>query len=99
MVILVVLIAKNVVPPENQPEFLRIAKLMTAETRKEPGCIFYDCVADTADAQTFYFIEKYTNEQAVAAHRAATYFQTNVPKLQTLRKAAELHTCSTLSFE
>lgn len=96
---MIVLIAKNILQEGNQEEFIRIAEKMVEETRKEPGCIFYDLARDEADDSVFYFIEKYQDEAALEAHRAGAHFQRYVPMLGALRtKPSELSKCVTIDF-
>jgi quinol monooxygenase YgiN len=40
----------------------------------EPGCLYFDVVQDLADDHHFVFYELYSDEDAVAAHRAAPHF-------------------------
>lgn len=40
----------------------------------EPGCLYFDVNQDTADEHHFVFYELYTDEEAIAAHRAAPHF-------------------------
>lgn len=92
---MILLIAKNTVQEGKQEEFVQLAKEMIVKTRQEPGCIYYDLVADQSDAQVYFFIEKYKDEDAVEAHRSTEYFQTIVPKLGELRvKPSEVSTCT-----
>ena len=96
---MIVLIAKSTVQEGKQEEFVRIAKKMVEETRKEEGCISYDLVKDETDDVVFCFIEKYKDEAALEAHRASAYFQTYVPMLGALRtKPSELSKCVTIDF-
>lgn len=96
---MIVLIAKNTLQEGKQEEFVRIAKKMVEETRKEEGCISYDLVKDETDDVVFCFIEKYKDEAALEAHRASAYFQTYVPMLGALRtKPSELSKCVTIDF-
>ncbi len=96
---MIVLIAKNVVAEKNEVEFLQLGKKMLEETRKEPGCIFYDLVRDTNEAGVFYFVEKYVDQAAVDAHTSSEYFKTYVPQLKELRQDSYLSRCETVSFE
>lgn len=96
---MIVLIAKSTVQEGKQEEFVRIAKKMVEETRKEEGCISYDLVKDETDDVVFCFIEKYRDEAALEAHRASAYFQTYVLMLGALRtKPSELSKCVTIDF-
>ncbi|MFT4261888.1 MAG: putative quinol monooxygenase [Nocardioides sp.] len=47
-----------------------------ASFEDEPGCLCFDVVCDQADDHHFFFYELYTDQDAVAAHRAAPHFAT-----------------------
>ncbi|MCQ4935168.1 MULTISPECIES: putative quinol monooxygenase [Anaerotignum] len=96
---MIVLIAKSVVTEKNQAAFLQLAQKMVEETRKEQGCIFYDLVRDTNEADVFYFVEKYVDQAAVDAHTSSQYFKTYVPQMQPLREDSHLSRCELVSFE
>lgn len=40
----------------------------------EPGCLGFEVTQDLADPHHFVFYERYVDEDAVAAHRAAQHF-------------------------
>lgn len=96
---MIVLIAKNIVREEHKEAFLGVAKVLVEETRKEMGCVYYDFVADETEKDTYYFVEKYKNQEAVAAHRASAHFCTYVPQMQELRADSTLITGQVMEFE
>ncbi len=96
---MIALIAKNTLKDGKQAEFIKIARIMAEESRKESGCISYDFVKDETDDLVFYFIEKYRDEAALEAHRASGHFCTYVPMLGALRtKPSELTKCVTVDL-
>ena len=96
---MIVLIAKNVVAEKNEAEFLQLAEKMVEETRKEPGCIYYDFVRDTNEKGVYYFVEKYVDQAAVEAHNNSEYFLTYIPRMRELRDDTHLTRGEVLSFE
>ena len=46
-----------------------------AETFAERGNVFYDLYEDVADSRAFCFIERWADEEAVAAHNASPHFR------------------------
>jgi autoinducer 2-degrading protein len=40
----------------------------------EPDCLYFDVCQDTSDPYHFIFHEAYTDENGIAAHRAAPHF-------------------------
>ncbi|KXL52727.1 putative monooxygenase YcnE [Anaerotignum neopropionicum] len=96
---MIVLIAKSVVPQKNKEAFLQVAEKLVSETRKEAGCIFYDFVKDSNEENVYYFVEKYTDQEAVEAHKNSEHFVTYAPKMRALREDAQLIQCDVLTFE
>ena len=96
---MIVLIAKSTLLEGKQQEFIEVAEKLVKATREEVGCIYYDLVHDTTDANVFYFVEKYQDEAAVEAHKNSEHFQTYVPMLNAFRvKPSEVTKCVTVDF-
>lgn len=57
---------------------------MTGPSRREPGNLRYDLWQDQADPGRFVLDELYESDAAVAAHRAAPYFQAYLSKIHDL---------------
>ena len=45
---------------------------IVAPTREEPGCVNYDLHQSIADPTEFVFYERWTSDEALAAHSAST---------------------------
>lgn len=96
---MIVLLAKNRVLKGKEQEFLSVAEKLVKATREENGCLSYALVQDAADAQVFYFVEKYQDDAALEFHRASAHFQTYVPMLSAYREApSEVTKCVTIDF-
>lgn len=54
---------------------LQLFNELVAQTRQEAGNLFYTVHQSTTDANTFMLYESYTDEAAVAAHRASAHFR------------------------
>jgi quinol monooxygenase YgiN len=64
------------VKPGMEKEFEAVAKELVAKVNaNEPGCKLYALHRDEA-ANTYVFMERYVDQAAVEAHRAADYFKT-----------------------
>ena len=50
-------------------------RVLTAETRKEPGCVSYAPHPLQEDPDTVLIYEQYRNEEALAAHRESPHFK------------------------
>jgi quinol monooxygenase YgiN len=57
---------------------------MVVASRAEPGNLQYDLWCDHADAGRFVLMELYTDETAVAAHRASPHFKNYLSKINDL---------------
>ena len=59
----------------SEQDFVSVAKeLVAAVHAHEPGCILY-ALHKTDDPQTYVMMERYTDDTAVAAHRASDHFK------------------------
>jgi quinol monooxygenase YgiN len=45
---------------------------VVAPTLQEPGCLAYDLYQSTTDATEFMFLERWTSDEALAAHASST---------------------------
>jgi quinol monooxygenase YgiN len=57
-----------------ESEVAAIFEQLTAESRKEPGCVMYQVHKHKTDARRFFIYEKYKDDAALEAHRAAPHF-------------------------
>lgn len=69
----VVVIAELKIKEDFCEEFIDFAKNIVEATRKEKGCIRYELIRDVLDAQTFFFLEEYVDDDAFQAHRKMPY--------------------------
>jgi len=58
----------------HEEEVVERLRILTAATRLEPGCRFYQAHRSSADARRFFLYEQYDDQAALDAHRAAPYF-------------------------
>jgi quinol monooxygenase YgiN len=69
-------VAKIKVKDGQQASFEAVAKkLAAAVNANEPGCLLYT-LNKGDDPTTYVFLERYKDEDAVKAHRAADHFRT-----------------------
>jgi quinol monooxygenase YgiN len=61
------------------------ARELVAETRKERGNLAYAFAEDVNDPGLFHIIERWADEEAVAAHMLASALAAFLPKLSALR--------------
>jgi (4S)-4-hydroxy-5-phosphonooxypentane-2,3-dione isomerase len=68
-----------------EDEVAAIFSKLTAESRKEPGCLMYQVHRHKTDRRRFFLYEQYKDDAALEAHRAAPHFlqyaRKELPKL------------------
>ncbi|MGD0912077.1 MAG: putative quinol monooxygenase [Terracidiphilus sp.] len=60
---------------EDRSDVADMLRVLTAETRKEPGCVSYAPHPLQEDPDTVLIYEQYRNEEALAAHRESPHFK------------------------
>lgn len=75
-------IAHLTVKDGKQAEFEAVAKDLIEKVRaNEPGCLMYELFKEKDSDTEYYFMEKYADKDAIAAHGASDYFQAAQPAL------------------
>ena len=68
-----------------ESEVATLFEKLTAESRKEPGCIMYQVHKHKTEARRFFIYEQYKDDAALEAHRATAHFlqfaKKELPKL------------------
>lgn len=67
-----------------------LLETMLAPSRAEPGNLRYDLWQDQADPARFVLDELYSDNQAVAAHRATPHFQNYLATINDLAERTSL---------
>ncbi|KAI9011828.1 hypothetical protein DFJ74DRAFT_684756 [Hyaloraphidium curvatum] len=62
--VLVYFVAK----PEHADEVARAFADFCAESRKEPGCLSYDCFRESEEPANFVFVERWKDDEAPKLH-------------------------------
>ena len=63
-------------------EITAIVLKLAAQSRKETGCVSYEVLQDTGNAEIFVLIEEWTNLAALDAHNKTAHFHEAVSKSQ-----------------
>jgi (4S)-4-hydroxy-5-phosphonooxypentane-2,3-dione isomerase len=63
-----------------EAEAAALFEKLTAESRKEPGCVLYQVHKHKTDSRRFFIYEQYKDEVALEAHRAAPHFLQHAKK-------------------
>ena len=74
------IVATNYIKKDKKDDFLKLAKDLILESRKEAGCIAYD-IYESIDGKCLTFIEEWKDEEAIKSHNNSNHFKTIVPKL------------------
>jgi autoinducer 2-degrading protein len=62
------------VKPEHLDEFVEQVRLHAERSAREPGCLRFDVLQDTADPLTICLYEVFRSEADLEAHRAHDYY-------------------------
>src|SRR6202047_91900 len=57
-----------------ESEVTAIFEKLTAESRKEPGCLMYQVHKHKTDSRRFFIYEQYKDDAALEAHRTSSHF-------------------------
>lgn len=76
--------------PGKTAELRSLLADMIRPSRAEPGNLRYDLWQDQAEPNRFVLDELYTDTAAIAAHRAAPYFQAYLAKISDLAERTAL---------
>ena len=78
---------------EGQEETIAdVIRVMTAPTRAEPGCLFYQAQRSIDNPRVFFLYEQYVDANGYEAHMASPHFEQHVrgraiPNLETRERA------------
>jgi (4S)-4-hydroxy-5-phosphonooxypentane-2,3-dione isomerase len=68
-----------------EAEVISIFEKLSAESRKEPGCLVYQVHKHKTDPRRFFVYEQYKDDAALEAHRSSPHFlqlaKKELPKL------------------
>ena len=70
--------------PERVPQLRATLDVMVEHTRQEPGCEIYDLYESDEDGTRFHLFERYTNTDALEAHRGTEHYKAYRAKLPEL---------------
>ena len=60
--------------PGQGAELRELLSWMVENTRTEPGCERYDLYQQPGSSETLHLFERYRDQEALDAHRAASYY-------------------------
>ena len=78
--------------PNSGDKLAQLLPPLIAASRKDPGCIDYDCKRDELNADTYLFIETWKDDASLDAHMQTAHFKTFVEQVDAILEAPlELH--------
>ncbi len=75
------IVAKFVVDPKKEEEFLKLTKELVIASNKEEGCIEYGLHKDVNKENTYCMLEKWKDQAAIDEHNSSKHFTSTVPQL------------------
>ena len=87
---MVLIIAKLVAKDGKAEEFIEVTKPLIAGSQAEEGNIEYILYRSQDDPNTFHFIEKWRDMDAIKAHQSASHYVEAGPKLGPLLAGKEV---------
>jgi quinol monooxygenase YgiN len=75
----------------NIEEYVKLAKKVIDETRKEQGCISYVLFQELKDPSILTMIEEWKDEASIKQHDQSDHVVTIVPELRKMRESTETH--------
>ena len=63
-----------------ESEVAGVFEKLSAESRKEPGCVMYQAHKHKTDPRRFFIYEQYKDDAALEAHRATPHFLQHAKK-------------------
>jgi quinol monooxygenase YgiN len=75
-------VVKVVARTESIAEITAIVLKLAAQSRKETGCVSYEALQDTSNAEIFVLIEEWSSVAALDAHNKTAHFHEAVSKSQ-----------------
>lgn len=88
---MIAVVAKNMIKPERVEEFLKLAKELIIETKKESGCIEYALYKDSEKINTFTFIEKWETMEHLKIHFETPHFKKIVPQFEDIKEDGNIN--------
>jgi quinol monooxygenase YgiN len=81
---LIVYTEKLPIRPESRAAFLTATTMLSAQVRREPGCRDFGLYEASETPGTFFLVEEWANEAALAAHQRRAYelaYQSQLPAI------------------
>ena len=78
-------------PDVKMEEYLKIAREVISETRKEEGCITYTLHEDINDPTIVTMLEEWVSEEALNLHNQSEHVLKLVPELRKRRESTEIN--------
>lgn len=84
-------VCKYKLKPDVKVEYLRLAKDLISESRKEKGCIYYSIYEEINEPLILTMLEEWEDEASLTAHNNSEHIKRIGPELAKLRESRELN--------
>lgn len=88
---MVIITAKMNIKTDEINTFLEITKILVEESRKEEGCIEYSLYEDNKNKNSFTFIEKWRDQEAIDFHFKTQHFITAIERLKSISESTDIN--------
>lgn len=85
------IVAKYKLEPDVKEEYLRLAKELINETRREEGCLHYSIYEEITDPSILAMLEVWKDEDAIISHNNSEHMKRIIPELEKLRESTEIN--------
>ncbi len=72
------------ISPENQPDFVALARELVVHERQQPGCLGFDILQDVTERNSFIMLEQWQDRAALERHVSSDAFARNEERLSRL---------------
>lgn len=93
---MIAVVALREVEAGKEDEYLRCAENVVRETRKEQGCISYECCRNSENAMRFAMIEKWENRECLDAHMQTAHFKEFIAATKDMGQGSSIEVFSVL---
>ena len=82
------------VPSEHAETVCELLTQLVEPSNAEAGCMMFELYRDSDDANHFFIMEKWQDQQAIEFHQQTPHFQTVVPQILALASEKTFKTFS-----
>ena len=91
---MIAVVAQTIIKDGKKEEYLKYAEKVVAETRKEKGCIVYQCCQSNEDPLKFVMLENWESNEFLEAHMQTGHmkeYKAQIAELTAEKPPVELY--------